>query len=56
MLAGERGDEVERHARRVRDRLVLVPDQPRQRAEEVLVVDDDLVRVGADRRATTWRA
>ena len=35
VLARERRDEVERHARRVRDRLVLVPDQPRQRAEEV---------------------
>ncbi len=34
----------------MRDRLVLVPDQPRQRTEEVLVVDDDLVRVSADGR------
>ena len=31
------------------DRLVLVPDQFRQRAEEVVVVDDDLVGVGSDR-------
>ena len=33
----------------MRDRLVLVPDQPGQRTEEVLVVDDDLVRVRLDR-------
>ena len=32
----------------MRDRLVLVPDETRQRAEEVLVVDDDFVRVGLD--------
>ena len=50
VLARELGDEIQRHARGVRDRLVLVPDQPRQRAEEVLLVDDDLVRVGLDRR------
>ena len=49
VLAGELGHEIERHARRVRDRLVLVPDQAGQRAEEVVLVDDDLVRVGLDR-------
>ena len=48
VVARQRRDEVERHARRVRDRLVLVPHQLRQRAEEVAVVDDDLVRFGAD--------
>ena len=51
VLARERRDEIQRHARRVRDRLVLVPDQARQRAEEVVIVDDDLVGVGADRVA-----
>ena len=48
MLARERGDEIERHARRVRDRLVLVPHQLGQRAEEIAIVDHDFVRVGAD--------
>ena len=49
MLARERRHEVQRHARGVSDRLVLVPDQFRQRAEEVAIVDDDLVAVGSDR-------
>ena len=31
------------------DGLVLVPDEPRQRAEEVTVVDHDFVRIRADR-------
>ena len=31
------------------DRLVLVPDEAGQRAEEIPIVDDDLVGVGADR-------
>jgi hypothetical protein len=30
------------------DRFVLVPDEPRQRVEEIAGVDDDLVHVGAD--------
>ena len=34
-LGGEPRHEVERNARRVRDRLVLVPHEPRQRAEEI---------------------
>ena len=55
VLARQRRHEVQRHARGMRDRLVLVPDQPRQRAEEVLVVDDDLVRV-APIAVATWRA
>ena len=40
---------MERHAGWVRDRLVLVPHEPGQRAEEVAVVDDDLVRDRSDR-------
>ena len=48
VLARQRRHEVQRHARRVRDRLVFVPDEPRQRPEEVVVVDDDFVAVGAD--------
>ena len=36
VLARERRHEVQRHARRVRDRLVLVPDEARERAEEEL--------------------
>ena len=39
VLARELRDEVERHARRMRDRLVLVPHQAGQRAEEVLGAD-----------------
>ena len=34
----------------MRNRFVLVPDQTGQRREEVVVIDDDLVRVRADRR------
>ena len=52
MLARELRHEVERHARRVRDGLVLVPDQPRQRAEEVPIVDDDLRATSAP---IAWR-
>ena len=36
-------DGVQRHAHRIGQRLVLVPDQLRQVVEKVLVVDDDLV-------------
>ena len=36
VIAGEARHEVQRHARREGDRLVLVPDQARQRVEELL--------------------
>ncbi len=39
----------------MRNRLVLVPDQARERAEEILIVDDDFVRVGANRRGDLAR-
>src|SRR5207237_5811645 len=41
--------EIQRYARGMRDRFVLVPDQPWQRAEEVPIVDDDLMRISLDR-------
>ena len=49
MLPRQSRDEVERHARRERDRLVLVPDQPRQSVEEFAGGDDDLAVHGTDR-------
>ena len=42
-------DEIQRHARRVGDRLVLVPDETGERAEVVMFVDDHFVRVRANR-------
>jgi hypothetical protein len=48
VVARQPRDEVERHARRMRDRLVFVPDQPWERAQEVALVDHDLVAVGLD--------
>ena len=50
VLLRERRDEVEWHARRMRDRFVFVPHQSWQRVEEVSIVDDDFVCLGADRR------
>ena len=49
VLAREPRDEVERHARRERDRLVLVPDEAWQRAEELGRGDDHLAVHGAHR-------
>ena len=48
VLARELGDEVQRHADPVGDRLVLVVDHLRQEVDEVALVDDDLVVVGAE--------
>ena len=48
VLAREHRDEVQRHARRVRDRLVFVPHQTRECREEVVVVDHDFVGVRPD--------
>jgi hypothetical protein len=42
------GDEIERHARRVRDRLVFVPHE--LGSAEVAVVDHDFVPFSPDRR------
>ena len=44
----ELGHEVQRHAHRIGDRLVLVVDEVRQEVPEVVVVDRDLVVVGAE--------
>src|SRR5688572_8687754 len=49
MLTRELRDEIERNARRKRDRLVFLPYEPRQRIEELMAVDDDLVMVRFDR-------
>jgi len=49
MLPCEHRDEMQRHARRMCDRLILVPHQARQGGKEIVVVDDDLVRVRANR-------
>ena len=48
-LPRQRRHEVQRDARGVGDRFVLVPHQFRQRAEEISIVDDDLVGVGVNR-------
>ena len=42
-FAGQSGHEIERHAGRPHDRLVLMPDQARQSIEEVLALDPYLV-------------
>ena len=42
-FASEAGDKVERDARRPDDGLVLMPDQMRQRAEEILLADQHLM-------------
>ncbi len=49
VLAGQHRHEVQRHARRVRDRLVFVPHEPGECGEEVVIVDDHLVAACADR-------
>ncbi len=49
MPSGERRHEVQRDARRMRDRLVLVPDEPRQGVEEIGFADDHFVPRRADR-------
>ena len=48
VFAGQLGNEVERDAGGPGDGLVLMPDEARQRVEEVLHADDDFVVLGAD--------
>ena len=41
-------DEIQRHARRMGDRLILVPEERRKRTKELAIADDDFVCLGAD--------
>ena len=45
---GQARDEVKRHARRPGDRLVFVPDQPRQGLEEIFHAHNHFMMAGAD--------
>ena len=48
VLRRELRNEIERHTRRMRDRLVFMPDQLRQRREELFRTDDDFVMIGLE--------
>ncbi len=46
VLGGEARNEIQRDARRMRERFVFVPDEARQRVEELFGADDDFVMIG----------